>query len=117
MRGTRASRRRGRGWISAPVSLGAATASASGEVLSGLPGKCLDVNGGNSADGTSVQLWSCNHGTAQSWKVYSDGTLRALGKCLDATAGVRPTEQKHSSTAATAPEPRSGSRTTAATAT
>ncbi|GAA2064213.1 hypothetical protein GCM10009839_89560 [Catenulispora yoronensis] len=75
------------GWISAPVSLGAATASASGEVLSGLPGKCLDVNGGNSADGTSVQLWSCNHGTAQSWKVYSDGTLRALGKCLDATAG------------------------------
>ena len=75
------------GWIAAPVSLGAATPSTSGEVLSGVAGKCLDVNGGGSADGTTVQLWTCNHGTAQSWKVYTDGTLRALGKCLDAAGG------------------------------
>jgi lysophospholipase L1-like esterase len=74
------------GWIAAPVSLGAATAEGSGEVLSGIAGKCLDVKGGASTDGTAVQLWTCNHSGAQSWTVYTDGTLRSLGKCLDATA-------------------------------
>jgi lysophospholipase L1-like esterase len=76
------------GWITAPVSLGAATGGASGEVLSGISGKCLDVNGANSADGTPVQLWDCDHTTAQTWTVYTDDTLRALGKCLDATGGA-----------------------------
>jgi lysophospholipase L1-like esterase len=75
------------GWITAPVSLGAATGGASGEVGSGIAGKCLDVNGGDSADGTAVQLWDCDHTAAQTWTVYTDDTLRALGKCLDATGG------------------------------
>ncbi|MFC8225190.1 ricin-type beta-trefoil lectin domain protein [Streptomyces sp. NPDC057287] len=65
------------GWISAPVATG-------GQVRSGIAGKCMDVNGGNTTNGTAVQLWSCNSGEAQWWTARSDGTLRALGKCLDA---------------------------------
>ncbi|HEV2636693.1 MAG TPA: ricin-type beta-trefoil lectin domain protein [Actinocrinis sp.] len=75
------------GWISAPSSLGAPTARPSAEVASGIAGKCLDLNGGNSADGTPVQLWDCNHTAAQTWTPYTDSTLRVMGKCLDAAAG------------------------------
>ena len=46
-------------------------------------GKCVDVNGGSSADGAKVQLWSCNGGVNQRWTV-SGSALRALDKCLDA---------------------------------
>ncbi|MCL6735911.1 RICIN domain-containing protein, partial [Streptomyces neyagawaensis] len=48
-------------------------------------GKCLDVSGGGTADGTRVVLWSCNGGTNQNWQAYPDGSLRnpQSGKCLD----------------------------------
>jgi mannan endo-1,4-beta-mannosidase len=46
----------------------------------GLAGKCVDVRADASADGTAVQLYTCATGTAQTWTVGSDGTLRALGK-------------------------------------
>jgi hypothetical protein len=36
--------------------------------------KCLDVNGGGAADGTQVQIWSCNGGDAQSWKTADSTT-------------------------------------------
>jgi glucose/arabinose dehydrogenase len=51
--------------------------------ITGLGGKCVDVNGGGSADGTKVQLWTCNGSGAQQWTLPGDGTIRALGKCLD----------------------------------
>ncbi|SEF15941.1 glycoside hydrolase family 19 protein [Streptomyces sp. Ag109_O5-10] len=51
--------------------------------ITGLAGKCLDVAGANSANGTAVQLYDCNGTGAQSWSNSGDGTLRALGKCLD----------------------------------
>ncbi len=74
------------GWITPPVSLGGSpTPGTASAVVSGIAGKCLDVNGGSSANGTAVQLYGCNHTAAQSWTPYSDGSLRALGKCLDAT--------------------------------
>ncbi len=60
------------------------TAGATGAVRSGIAGKCLDVSGGNTANGTRVQLWDCNGTAAQRWTAWSDGTLRAFGKCLDA---------------------------------
>ncbi|MER6511783.1 ThuA domain-containing protein [Nonomuraea sp. NPDC001636] len=45
-------------------------------------GRCVDVAGANSADGTKVQLYSCNGTNAQNWAI--DGqTVKALGKCLD----------------------------------
>jgi glucosylceramidase len=55
--------------------------------LVGLGGKCLDVAGGSSADGTAVQLWDCNGSAAQRWTIRSDGSVQALGKCLDVTSG------------------------------
>ncbi|MEU9402507.1 ricin-type beta-trefoil lectin domain protein [Streptomyces sp. NPDC048242] len=54
--------------------------------LTGLAGKCLDVAGGSSANGTAVQLYDCNGSTAQQWTVATDGSVRALGKCLDVTS-------------------------------
>jgi glucosylceramidase len=51
--------------------------------ITGFGGKCLDVAGANAADGTAVQLYTCNGSAAQQWTVGTDGTLRALGKCLD----------------------------------
>ncbi|BCM65488.1 MULTISPECIES: lectin [Streptomyces] len=59
--------------------------SAAGVPIRGLAGKCVDVAGASSANGTPVQLYDCNGTGAQAWTVGSDGTLRALGKCLDVT--------------------------------
>jgi len=55
--------------------------------ITGLAGKCVDVAGANSADGTPVQLYTCNGTAAQQWTRGSDGTIRALGKCLDVSGG------------------------------
>ncbi|MFD4577373.1 ricin-type beta-trefoil lectin domain protein [Streptomyces sp. NPDC058417] len=55
--------------------------------ITGLAGKCVDVAGGSSANGTAVQLYDCNGTAAQQWTVGSDGTIRALGKCLDVASG------------------------------
>ncbi|WP_432824872.1 polysaccharide lyase family 7 protein [Dactylosporangium sp. CA-092794] len=64
----------------------AATASTAGPIT-GLGGKCVDVAGANTANGTAVQLYDCNGTSAQSWTVGTgDNTVRALGKCLDVTA-------------------------------
>jgi glucosylceramidase len=52
----------------------------------GYGGKCVDVAGAGSANGTAVQLYTCNGTSAQSWTVGTDGTVRALGKCLDVAA-------------------------------
>ncbi len=52
--------------------------------VKGLAGKCLEVPGANTANGTVVQLRTCNNSSAQTWTVGTDGSLRALGnKCLD----------------------------------
>ncbi|MFF4037738.1 ricin-type beta-trefoil lectin domain protein [Streptomyces sp. NPDC001816] len=59
--------------------------SAAGVPIRGLAGKCVDVAGANSANGTPVQLYDCNGTGAQQWTVGSDGTIRALGRCLDVT--------------------------------
>ncbi|MFJ3496977.1 ricin-type beta-trefoil lectin domain protein [Streptomyces sp. NPDC086091] len=68
--------------LAAPV-----TASAATGTVTGLAGKCLDVAGASSANGTAVQLYSCNGTAAQQWTVGTDGTVRALGKCLDVIGG------------------------------
>jgi beta-glucanase (GH16 family) len=55
--------------------------------ITGLGGKCVDVAGANTANGTPVQLWDCNGTGAQNWTIGGDGTIRALGKCLDVSGG------------------------------
>jgi glucosylceramidase len=54
--------------------------------ITGYGGKCVDVAGANTANGTQVQLYTCNGTGAQQWTVGTDGTIRALGKCLDVAA-------------------------------
>ncbi|MFE1547799.1 ricin-type beta-trefoil lectin domain protein [Streptomyces sp. NPDC058718] len=63
------------------------TTNAPAGPLTGLAGKCLDVAGAATVDGTPVQLYTCNGTTAQRWTLAADGTVRALGKCLDVTGG------------------------------
>ena len=58
-----------------------------GGAIRGLAGKCVDVAGADTANGTPVQLYDCNGTAAQNWTVGSDGTVRALGKCLDVASG------------------------------
>ncbi|SEH00340.1 Beta-glucanase, GH16 family [Nonomuraea solani] len=55
--------------------------------ITGYGGKCVDVAGANTANGTAVQLYDCNDTAAQSWTWNADGSVRALGKCMDVTDG------------------------------
>jgi mannan endo-1,4-beta-mannosidase len=59
--------------------------------ITGPAGKCVDVRSGSSTNGTPVQLYTCNGTTAQQWTIQTDGTIRALGKCLDITGGTTAT--------------------------
>ncbi|WP_353946668.1 endo-1,4-beta-xylanase [Streptomyces sp. HUAS MG91] len=48
-------------------------------------GRCLDVPGSSTTDGTQLQLWDCSGGTNQQWTYTAAGELRVYGdKCLDA---------------------------------
>ncbi|MFF8386526.1 ricin-type beta-trefoil lectin domain protein [Streptomyces kanasensis] len=62
-------------------------AQPAGGPITGIGGKCVDVAGADTANGTPVQLHDCNGTAAQRWTVGSDGTVRALGKCLDVASG------------------------------
>ncbi|WP_439145349.1 ricin-type beta-trefoil lectin domain protein [Streptantibioticus silvisoli] len=54
--------------------------------ITGYGGKCADVVGAGTANGTAVDLYTCNGSSAQTWTVGTDGTIKALGKCLDLTS-------------------------------
>jgi type 1 glutamine amidotransferase len=53
----------------------------------GLAGKCLDVSGAGTWDGTKIQIWTCNSSNAQNWTITPGSTIKALGKCLDVAGG------------------------------
>jgi beta-glucanase (GH16 family) len=60
----------------------------SGKAVKGPGGLCLDVRSSNSANGTPVQIYTCNGTGAQQWTYVEAGsTLRAFGKCLDIPGG------------------------------
>ncbi|WP_199510869.1 ThuA domain-containing protein [Nucisporomicrobium flavum] len=61
------------------------TAPRTGPITSAA-GKCVDVSGASSADGTKIQLWRCTGGTNQQWTVAGN-TLRSLGKCMGVAGG------------------------------
>ena len=65
---------------------GATTGGGRTGPITGASGKCVDVSGSGTADGTKVQQWTCNSGTNQQWTV-NGSTLRSLGKCMDVAAG------------------------------
>ena len=55
--------------------------------IRGIGGKCLDVSGGNTRNGTQIQIYRCNETAAQKWR-FIDGSLRGIGgKCLDVSGG------------------------------
>jgi beta-glucosidase len=65
-------------WTVLPSTDGIATTP-----LVGQAGLCLDVAGDNNADGTAVDIYTCNGTNGQQWTEEADGTARADGKCLD----------------------------------
>ncbi len=58
------------------------TTSTGSGPIKGLAGKCLDVRGAVNADGTQIQIYTCNGTAAQTWTKNAQ-TLRAYGRCLD----------------------------------
>jgi predicted chitinase len=73
--------------VVAMVALPALPAQAATGSITGIAGKCVDVAGANSANGTAVQLYDCNGTGAQQWNVVGNGQIQALGKCLDVSGG------------------------------
>lgn len=74
----------------AAVSAPAASAAVSTAALRGADsGRCLDVPGGSTENGTELTLWDCNGGSNQQWSY--DTATKALGvygdKCLDSESG------------------------------
>lgn len=57
----------------------------SGQVKGVGSGRCLDVPGASTTDGTQLNLWDCNNRTNQQWSYTAGGELKVYGdKCLDA---------------------------------
>ncbi|WP_413760656.1 endo-1,4-beta-xylanase [Streptomyces sp. MMBL 11-3] len=57
----------------------------SGQIKGVGSGRCLDVPGSGTADGTQLQLWDCHSGANQQWEYTDAGEIRVYGtKCLDA---------------------------------
>jgi chitinase len=56
-----------------------------GTPIHGYGGKCVDVSGAQTANGTAIQLWTCNGTNAQQWS-HVGNTFQALGKCMDVTS-------------------------------
>ncbi|MET8546243.1 RICIN domain-containing protein [Kitasatospora sp. NPDC004799] len=73
----------GLGWIQ----FGPAVPAGPTGQITGIAGKCLDVRGGSTANGTQTQIWDCLGNVNQTWKVGTDGTVRAVGNCLDVEGG------------------------------
>src|SRR4051812_31447452 len=49
-------------------------------------GRCIDINGQSTTNGTQAQLWDCNGGTNQRWTYTANKQLVVYGnKCLDAS--------------------------------
>ncbi|WP_426506348.1 ricin-type beta-trefoil lectin domain protein [Dactylosporangium sp. McL0621] len=59
-------------------------------VVGGQSGRCMDISGSTTANGTQAQLWDCNGGTNQRWTYTSSKQLTVYGnKCLDASGQGR----------------------------
>lgn len=69
------------------LSSGLPVNAATAQPITGLAGKCLDVQGGQAVNRNAVQLYGCNSTAAQQWEQPGDGTLRNQGHCLDVQWG------------------------------
>ena len=58
----------------------------SGQLVGGQSGRCVDVPGATTANGTQVQLWDCDGSAKQRWSYTTGKQLMVYGsKCLDAS--------------------------------
>ncbi|MET7280471.1 RICIN domain-containing protein [Kribbella sp. NPDC005582] len=69
--------------ITSTLGVPTATAATAGTITIG--SKCLDDADFGTANGTVIQLFTCNGSSAQAWTWNDDGTVRVFGKCLDIT--------------------------------
>ncbi|WP_329460715.1 ThuA domain-containing protein [Streptomyces sp. NBC_01497] len=58
-----------------------------GQVMMGTTGKCVEVSGNNENAESAVQLNDCTKGDSQLWSSNGNGTLQALGQCMDLQSG------------------------------
>jgi hypothetical protein len=56
-----------------------------GGAIGGAGGLCLDLAGA-AADGTRVQVSTCNGGSTQRWTMAANGTVQVAGKCAQAAS-------------------------------
>ena len=56
--------------------------------ITGIHGLCLANRNGLNTEGNPIAVRACDHSAGQLWSVYSDGTLRAEGGCLDVSGGM-----------------------------
>uniref|UniRef100_UPI002F91A135 ricin-type beta-trefoil lectin domain protein n=1 Tax=Streptomyces anthocyanicus TaxID=68174 RepID=UPI002F91A135 len=45
--------------------------------------RCIDIVGGKAAPGARLMIWDCSGAASQHWTFPSDGTMRALGMCVE----------------------------------
>jgi len=61
--------------------------AAAGAPITGLGGKCVEAAGAATANGTAVQMNTCNGSAAQQWSLSGGALVNAgSGKCLDVTS-------------------------------
>ncbi|MET8231220.1 glycoside hydrolase N-terminal domain-containing protein [Micromonospora sp. NPDC005298] len=65
----------------------AVSTAATGTIAGGASGRCVDVPGAATADGTALILWDCSGAANQIWTREADNTIRNRGRCL-APAGT-----------------------------
>ncbi|MET7397148.1 ricin-type beta-trefoil lectin domain protein [Dactylosporangium sp. NPDC005572] len=58
-------------------------AATSGYMIVGYGGKCVSVPGNTAIDGTQLQMRDCTGAAGQRWTNDGNGSLRALGMCMD----------------------------------
>jgi hypothetical protein len=75
------------GVVLALAGSGPASAAANAPIVGGGSGRCLDVPGGATANGTQLIIWDCSGAANQSFTTTASGQLTILGKCLDGAAG------------------------------
>lgn len=73
------------GWtVAAPPDQGP-----TGPVRFDVGGKCLNDAGNGTADGTAVNIGTCNGSASQQWTVVADRTLRIHGKCVSISGSAK----------------------------
>jgi endoglucanase len=63
----------------------ASAVTSPGTIVNSSSGRCVDVAGAGTANGTVAQVYDCNGTVAQQWQINADGSLQNpnSGRCLD----------------------------------